>query len=132
MDVSALDGTAEDDEKYTRKIETPIYEPTQETPPAFEQMVDTEKRDALLDAIERANVSEDEKRFLRRAAERHTVFDYSQIAEYYAHAEPEMQRLMENSALVIIDFEKAIEQGFVKLTDRMATLYEESAPDDEE
>ena len=43
------------------------------------------------------------------------VFNYSKIADYYAHSNKEMQQIMEQLALVIIDFNKAIEYGFVKL-----------------
>lgn len=35
-----------------------------------------------------------------------------------------MQELMEDSALVVIDFNKAIEKGFVELNDKMRKLYE--------
>ena len=55
-------------------------------------------------------------KFLSSAAERHTKFNFDQIAEFYAHADAEVQTLFEDSCLVIIDFSKAIELGFVKLT----------------
>ena len=57
------------------------------------------------------------------AAYRHTKFNYKNIAEYYAHANKEMQGLMEDSALVIIDFDKAIENGYVKLSEDIANQY---------
>ena len=72
-----------------------------------------------MNEIQRSNVSIEEKNFLIDAARRHNVFDYSKIADYYAHASKEMQELMEKSALVIIDFEKAIELGYVKLNDNI-------------
>lgn len=49
------------------------------------------------------------------ASKRHLVFDYGKIAEYYAHQNKEMQELMEKSALVIIDFNDAIKNGYVEL-----------------
>lgn len=58
------------------------------------------------------------------AAERHTVFDYKKVADYYAHANAEMQNLMEMSALVIVDFDKAIENGFVKLSDELSKMFD--------
>ena len=61
--------------------------------------------------------------FLRHAAERHVVFNFRNIAEFYAHADAEVQNLMERSALVIIDFNRAIEGGFIELTDRIKTIY---------
>jgi len=60
--------------------------------------------------------------FLTAAAHRHTVFNYSAIAEYYCHAPANLQALMEASALVIIDFDQAIERGFVQLTVRLGKL----------
>jgi len=36
-----------------------------------------------------------------------------------------MQNLMERSALVIIDFEKAIQLGYVRLSDEIRTQYME-------
>lgn len=77
------------------------------------------KTKRIINEINNSNVPEDEKRFLTEAAKRHTVFNYESIADYYAHATPEMQLLMERSALVIIDFEKAIQLGYVKLCDEI-------------
>jgi hypothetical protein len=64
-----------------------------------------------------------EKQFLIEAAKRHTVFNYRNIAEYYANASEEMQRLMEKSALVIIDFDDAIANGYVKMSKAMEKLF---------
>lgn len=58
------------------------------------------------------------------AASRFIEFNYESIADYYANASNEMQELMEKLALVIIDFDKAIEEGFVQLNDKMKMLYE--------
>ena len=65
----------------------------------------------------------EEKMFLIDAARRHNVFNYEKIADYYAHSSPEMQHLMERSGLVIIDFEKAIQYGYVKLCDEIRKQY---------
>ena len=73
--------------------------------------------------IDNSNLTYDEKTFLIDSARRHNVFNYEKIADYYSHATPEMQNLMERSALVIIDFEKAIQLGYVKLCDEIRTQY---------
>jgi hypothetical protein len=109
------------DENYSRKIEAPIYEPQGPKPPLSE-MFDDSKTRKLCAAIESSNLSTEEKTFLTVAAQRHTVFRFDKIAEYYAHSEPATQRLFEDSALVIIDFDKAIEDGFVKMSERMKEL----------
>jgi len=102
------------DLKYEKKIDSPVYEPKNEKPNVYE-LFDNTKTNLLINEINKSDISDDEKRFLIAAAQRHTVFNYEKIADYYAHSRPEIQNLMENSALVIIDFEKAIELGYVKL-----------------
>ena len=73
--------------------------------------------------IEASTVSKAEKEFLIQAAKRHNVFNYRLIADYYSHASIEMQRLMEESALVIIDFDSAIKNGYVKYSNEINELY---------
>jgi uncharacterized Zn finger protein len=68
---------------------------------------------------------------LIQAAKRHNVFNYRNIADYYSNANAEMQGLMEDSALVIIDFNKAIEEGYVKLSEQIAEQYQEDYENDE-
>lgn len=99
---------------YSRKIEAPIYEPKGDKPPVAD-LVKTDKTDALVAEIEAADLPDDVAGFLRLAAARHTVFDFEAIAEFYCHASAAVQDLMERSALVIIDFDKAVENGFVEL-----------------
>lgn len=115
------DGSGDADNPYTFKIESPTYEPTGECP-ALGDLVDKEKTDRLLAQIDEADVPEDARAFLRLAALRHLRFSYKDIAEFYCHAEPEVQRLMEASALVIVDFESAIENGYVRVCERLRTL----------
>ncbi len=119
-----------EEEAYSRKIEAPIYEPRGDKP-APSELFDDAKTRALLEEIRAADLPEDVAAFLEKAAERHTVFDFRRIADFYAAAEPDVQRLMERSALVIIDFDQAIENGFVKLTKRLGDLASRSEPDAE-
>lgn len=112
----------QEEQKYSSKIEAPIYEPKNKCPHILE-LCDTSKYERLKHEIYASNLSEEEKRFLYYAATRHMVFNYEKIADYYAHASKEMQQLMERSALVIIDFEKAIELGYVKLCDDIRSQY---------
>ena len=114
-DVENLFGIeeTEEDKKYTTKVGIPQYLPSIECP-KLEELVDTRKYHELLREIDESNVSEADKNFLRLAAARHIVFTYAKIADYYAHANKEMQQLMEKSALVIIDLDDAIANGYVK------------------
>lgn len=109
---------------YTRKIEAPIYEAKNEKPPLAD-LYDYEKTAELVKAIKESNLDEDIRQFLIKAAQRHTVFNYEKIADYYANSSKEVQELMEQSALVIIDFKKAIEGGFVELTKNILEQYSE-------
>lgn len=110
------------DKKYSNKIEAPVYEPKHEKPHLL-TLCDSTKVRRLIREIDASDLPEEEKAFLSTAAWRHAVFHYERIADYYAHASPEMQRLMEESALVIIDFDAAIERGFVKLCDDIREQY---------
>lgn len=80
------------------------------------------KTEALLMEIEDSNLSDTEKDFLRKAAQRHNQFNYKRIAEYYANASAEMQDLMERSALVIIDYDDAIKNGYVQLSSSLEEI----------
>lgn len=119
------------EEPYTRKIEAPKYEPSDEKP-SIDNLCNREKVNKLIDYIKNSNLTQDEKTFLLVAAERHTVFDFRKIADYYAHANAEMQNLMEMSALVIIDFDKAIENGYVSLTKNIMEQYAKDYADGDE
>ena len=119
------DTIVEDDNIYTRKIESPTYEP-KNLKPKPNELYETKKVEELIEKIQSLKLDKTEEAFLIYAAYRHTVFDYSKIADFYAHSNKEVQELMEDSALVIIDFDKAIEKGYVKLTKDIAAAYEKN------
>ena len=112
----------ESEKKYSSKIEAPIYEPKNKKPHILE-LINKEKTHRLIREIDNSNLSIEDKTFLMDAARRHNVFNYEKIADYYANSNKEMQNLMEKSALVIIDFEKAIQLGYVKLCDEIKIQY---------
>lgn len=120
--VDGASDEVEDDEPYSKKVVPPTYTPSERCPEMAE-MYNTSKRDRLVKEIENSSVSGEVKEFLIRAAERHVTFDYGKIADFYAHSSAEVQDLMEKSALVIIDFDKAIEYGFVVMTKDLANAY---------
>jgi hypothetical protein len=111
-----------DEQKYSAKIESPIYEP-KNTKPHIIELCDKSKTHRLIKEIDASSLSYDEKIFLIDAARRHNIFNYEKIADYYSHSSKEMQHLMERSGLVIIDFEDAIEYGYVKLCDDIKKQY---------
>lgn len=117
-----LDEGGEGDETYTRKIEAPIYTPKGERP-AISDLFDDKRTLELIQEIEGADIPDELRDFLIIAARRHTVLNFKRIAEFYAHADENVQALMENSALVIIDFDRAIELGYVKLSKQLVDQY---------
>ena len=106
------------DNPYTKKVEAPIYEPNNEKP-LFSEVYSSEKFNELVEKIESSSVYKEIKEFLKLAATRHIVFNYQKIADLYANSDKEAQELMEESALVIIDFKKAIEKGYVKISNEI-------------
>lgn len=111
----------EEENKYTMKTNVPQYEIKGEEPDISE-LVDTSKVKELQLRIKHSNVPDEVKQFLKLASYRHLRFNYSKIAEYYAHADKETQELMEDSVLVIIDFDDAIAKGYVQLSEQVALL----------
>lgn len=106
---------SEEDKKYTTKVNIPQYLPSANCPNIWE-LYDLTKYNELLVNINKANISDKDKEFLKFAATRHIVFNYSKIADYYAHSDKELQQLMEQSALVIIDVDDAIANGYIKFS----------------
>ena len=121
-EIMALGAEDPEVDPYTNKIETPVYEITGDNPNESE-LFDTARTDELQRQIKDADLPTEIADFLMAAAQRHTVFRYDKIAEYYAHASADVQRLMEDSALVVIDFDRAIELGFVKLSEALAESF---------
>ena len=113
-----------DDTKYSRAIRVPQYEPNNEKP-ELASTFNLEKYNKLVAKIKKSSVTDEEKAFLQFAASRHIVFNYAKIADYYANSDKEMQSLMEESALIILDMDDAIANGYVKLSERMKQLVEE-------
>lgn len=107
-------------EKYTKKITVPQYEPKGKV--NLDKMFNTDKYESLLYNIDNSSIGEFDKKFLKLAATRHIEFNYSEIAEYYCQASPEIQKLMEESALVIIDVDDAIANGYIKLNSRIQEI----------
>lgn len=122
LDVPVFSDPEEESNAYTKKIESPIYKPSAEKP-NINTLLDKKKYLDLLEDIEKMDLPSSEEEFLKMCATRHIVFDYSKIADFYAHSSKEVQELMENSALVIIDFNKAIELGYVSLSEDVAKQF---------
>ena len=119
--LKSLEGPNDDRIEYTDRIKIPVYEPKGERP-AVKELTEATKTEELIGQINAAELPTEVADFLIAAAHRHRRFNYRKIAEFYAHADVELQDLMERSALVIIDYDKAIENGFVRMTNKIATV----------
>lgn len=113
------------DKKYSNKVSIPQYLPSKVCPKVWE-LCDKTKYNELVQNIIKSNVPDDVKEFLMFAATRHIVFNYAKIADYYSHANVTIQRLMEQSALVIIDVDDAIANGYMRLSKNIRKLLENS------
>lgn len=109
---------------YTDKVEVPPYAKIGDKP-ELSQCYDDEYCNKLLSAIDDSDLPETEKHFLRAAAHRHVVFNFQEIANFYAHSEAHVQQLMEDSALVIVDLDAAIKNGWTRLGQALDAAYSE-------
>ncbi len=129
-ELSFDDSEKSDDENpYSQKVDAPVYEITGDKP-AIEELYDDSKSMGLIEDIKNSDLPKDEQFFLMAAASRHISFNFEKIAEYYAHSSKECQELMEDSALVIIDFNKAISQGYVRLNERLSEIFDSEGRDE--
>lgn len=125
IEVTSNKSNTEVDSKYTNKVRIPQYQPSKICPKLYE-LCDRTKYLELLQNINRSDIPDDIREFLKISATRHIIFNYAKIADYYAHATPEVQRLMEQSALVIIDVDDAIANGYMRLSKNIRKLLEDS------
>ena len=124
------EGQEQEENIYTKEINIPQYEITGECP-KLEELVNEEKTKSLIERIEKSDIPNDIKEFLIKASYRHLAFNYQNIAEYYAHADKEVQELMEESALVIIDYNDAIRNGYVQIKKAIDSIVEEGIENEE-
>jgi len=110
-------------EKYTHKVDAPTYTPKGQKP-KIEELVSSEAAKKLIEEIDQSNLPSDVASFLKTAASRHLVFNYEKIAEFYCHADKKTQKLMEDSALVIIDINRALLLGYAKLNEEIVSALE--------
>jgi len=111
----------EGENPLTTAVNVPQYEIVGEEP-ALTELMNEDRTRELIAEIEKAEIPKDVQEFLKKAAARHTVFNYRKVAEYYPHASAEIQRLMERSALVIIDVDDAIREGYVRFASTISEI----------
>lgn len=128
VNITVRGGQGDGGQGYTQKIVAPIYVPTGD-PPAISELVDRTKADQLIQVIKAAKLPAPTRNFLLHAAERHVAFRYDLIANYYAHAPAPIKDLMEASMLVVVDFKRALADGFVRLNQDVDEAFHQDYPD---
>lgn len=118
-----LESDTFDDNIYTGVVDIPQYEPSEEDV-TLSECYDMTKYSELVEEIEHSDIPDADKDFLKMAATRHIVFSYKRIADYYAKASENVQKLMEHSALVIIDVDDAIKWGYARLSSYLDEIEE--------
>jgi len=106
------------DDVYTKKVVPPTYEPSGDDW-NVKDLYDDERTRKFIKEIKDSDLPDNEKSFLISSAHRLTVFDYAKIADYYARGGEVLKRLMERMALIVIDYDEAIEYGYVNLCDKI-------------
>ena len=111
-----------EDNPYSDKVEKPLYE-AKGNKPLLNELYDDSKAKVLLESIDKAKLDPQLKSFLRLAAYRHIVFHYENIAEYYCHSDQPTQQFFEDSALVIVDYNSAIKNGWIRISKAIDEIY---------
>lgn len=119
----------EGESPYTSAALNPIYEPRGESYKPRDLYDDSKALQLAQRVTELEDIDEDLAAFLIAATSRFIEFRYDRIAEYYASAPPHIQRIMEELALVIVDFDQAIERGFLSLNESLLDQYREEHGD---
>lgn len=107
---------------YSKSMKHIQYVPTMREKVSAESCYNIKKYKELKKEIQEKDLPKDIKKMLLLAATRHIIFNYQLLAEFYSQAEKDVQELMEKSGLVIIDFDDAMENGYVELTETLKEL----------
>ena len=114
----------ETENTYTQKVDVPTYEPSGDKPDITELFDDSHAFN-LIEKIKSSKLPQAEKDFLMLTVGRHVRLNFQLIADYYAHSDRVVQELMEDSALVIVDIDNAIANGWVNLSKKLDEIYDE-------
>lgn len=108
--------------RYTPLIRGLIYQPRMTEAPSIQDLYDDTELKLLLAKIDTCSLSPELAYFFRLAAHRFVRFRFDLIAEYYAHADEKIQRLMRELVLVIVDSNDAITRNVLRLSQELIDL----------
>lgn len=128
---SLNDFDTSNDEKYVSFGEGLQYSPTGDEV-CIKDCYDDERYKEFMSLIEKSELSNEMKSFLKLAASRFIVFNYKKIAELYcSKCSKDEQDVFEKLSLVIVDFNDALKNGLVRMSETLKTICEKDYHNDE-
>lgn len=104
-------------ERYVKKIKIPIFQP-KGINVSLNECVDIDKfleYMEKIDTLKQENkIDENQYKFLKLSATRFIVFNFENIAEYFCNANADMQKIMQELALVLIDYDDALKASIIE------------------
>lgn len=115
---------------YSKKIKLPIFDP-KGISVKLEECIDVSKFSEYMDEIElykkEGKIDDIQYNFLKLSATRFLKFNFENIAEYFCNANSDMQKIMQDLALVLIDYDGALKASIIEavdFTDRILNIQE--------
>ena len=109
--------TMNEKERYVKKIKIPIFQP-KGINVSLNECVDIDKfleYMEKIDTLKQENkIDENQYKFLKLSATRFIVFNFENIAEYFCNANADMQKIMQELALVLIDYDDALKASIIE------------------
>jgi hypothetical protein len=102
-------------------IEIPFYTASDEKPNEIE-LADTSRSDELIKKIDSLDLDTRLKNILKIRAAFFTDFNFQKIADYYHNSDKNIKELFEDLGMVILTPRKALEKGFVDISENIMEL----------
>jgi hypothetical protein len=125
-----IDNAEDREARYVNIAKSIFYQPRMSEPPKIEELFDDSEAAPLLEKAK--EVPEPLRTLLTYAAVRFVRFRFDKIAEFYCHADDQTKRLFEDMCLVIVDYDKAIEKGWLQLIKGLGELIYKSVVEGDE
>ena len=102
-------------------IEIPFYEAS-EIAPSIEELANINEVKELINKINKLEIENELKEILKIRASFFADFNFQKIADYYHHSSDETKSIFESLGLVILAPKKALEMGFVEISENIYDL----------
>lgn len=116
------------DNTYSSKLSLPVFEDNGNDV-HLKECVNVDKYITLLQEIESqykaSKITSEEYKFLKLCSTRWIQFNYANVAQYFIHASPEMQKLLQRNTMVLIDVDDAFKNAVVKSKNYIKSLQNE-------